>query len=86
MTDNQGWVMAAGLGILSTWLLSAFWSGCSLEASAWWCHWPCSSACLFPRLGLLPRLLAFLTEQLTREPGHLLSLAHIYILAYVPMK
>lgn len=26
------------------------------------------------------------TEQLTREPGHLLSLAHIYILAYVPMK
>lgn len=83
MTDHQGWVMVAGLGILSTWLLSAFWSGCSLEA---WCHWPCSSACLFARLGLSPRLLAFLTEQLTRESGHLLSLAHIYILAYVPTK
>jgi len=26
------------------------------------------------------------TEQLTREPGHLLYLAHIYILAYVLTK
>lgn len=60
VTDDQGWLMSVGLGILSACLFTAFCRGDSPEASAWWCHWPCSSACLFPRLCLIPKPLTFL--------------------------
>lgn len=84
-TDAQGWTTSAGLVILPAWPFAAFCSSDSLEASAWWCHWLIGTP--------LPQTLPYTqtsnlspAEQLTREPGRVLCLAHIYILAYVLTK
>ena len=84
-TDAQGWTTSAGLVILPAWPFAAFCSSDSLEASAWWCHWLIGTP--------LPQTLPYTqtsnlspAEQLTREPGRVLCLAHIYILAYALTK